>query len=352
MDSIHLSIIIPVYNMEKYLARCLDSVIGQTYRDMEIILVDDGSVDLSGTMCDEYACLDDRVRVLHQTNAGVAAARNAGLAAAGGEWIYLMDADDWLEPEAVSRVMRRLEDSDLDCMFTDCIEQYDNGSNRRLRLFLQEFETDDPDVLGSILRSILCHKMSPYYSRGADDAYPAPWSKWVRASVIKENRIIFTSKVKGIYDDGLFTLQVLKKSAKVAYMDFAAYNYRIISASITRSYRQDLMECFTEGCGLIDDLAHEWGEDGLFRQAEYCRRIAYLTCYMTSYFFNPASDLSRDEQNERVKETLNQDIYSKAIKKAKFKWLEGKHRYSLVCMKMGFVGGLRLYARAKRRFKG
>lgn len=94
-----ISVIIPVYKVEPYLRKCLDSVVGQTYTNLEIILVDDGSPDNCGAICDEYAARDERIRVIHQSNGGVSAARNAGLSVATGEWIGWVDSDDWIEPE-------------------------------------------------------------------------------------------------------------------------------------------------------------------------------------------------------------------------------------------------------------
>lgn len=96
-----VSVIIPVYNTEKYLRQCLDSVLAQTYSDWEAILVDDGSTDTSGTICDEYADADTRVKVLHTANAGVSAARNTALDSACGEWLTFVDADDMLAPDAL-----------------------------------------------------------------------------------------------------------------------------------------------------------------------------------------------------------------------------------------------------------
>ena len=91
-----ISIIIPVYNVEKYLAKCLDSVLHQTYHDIEVILVDDGSIDESGIICDEYAKRDNRISVYHRENCGVSATRNFGLKKAKGEWILFVDSDDWI----------------------------------------------------------------------------------------------------------------------------------------------------------------------------------------------------------------------------------------------------------------
>lgn len=93
-----ISVIVPVYRVEAYLPRCLDSILSQSYSNLEIILVDDGSPDRSGEICDEYARRDKRIRVIHQANQGVSAARNAGLVAATGDWIGFVDGDDWIDP--------------------------------------------------------------------------------------------------------------------------------------------------------------------------------------------------------------------------------------------------------------
>ena len=92
-----VSIIVPVYQVESYLRKCLDSILAQTFTDFELILVDDGSTDRSGQICDEYAEMDERVKVIHQQNRGVAAARNNGIACANGDYLCFVDADDWIE---------------------------------------------------------------------------------------------------------------------------------------------------------------------------------------------------------------------------------------------------------------
>lgn len=101
-----ISVIIPVYNVEPYLRKCLDSVINQTYQNLEIILVDDGSPDACGAICDEYAARDGRIHVIHKENGGVSSARNAGLAMAGGEWIGWVDSDDWVEPDMYEYMLK------------------------------------------------------------------------------------------------------------------------------------------------------------------------------------------------------------------------------------------------------
>lgn len=109
-----VSVIIPVYNAEKYLARCVDSIIGQTHRELEVILVNDGSRDASGAICDEYAAKDPRVRVIHKSNGGVSAARNDGIEAARGEYIAFCDNDDFYAPGMLARLLEMIAGGDCD----------------------------------------------------------------------------------------------------------------------------------------------------------------------------------------------------------------------------------------------
>ena len=100
-----LSVIVPVYNVETFLPACIDSILSQTFRDLELILIDDGSPDACGRICDKYAEKDTRVRVIHQENRGVSAARNAGLQIASGEYIGFVDPDDWITPEMYAMLL-------------------------------------------------------------------------------------------------------------------------------------------------------------------------------------------------------------------------------------------------------
>ena len=109
-----ISVIVPVYKAEAWLARCVDSILAQTFRDLEVILVDDGSPDGSGALCEGYAAADSRVKAIHKANGGVSSARNAGIEAASGEWVAFVDSDDWLEPDYLERLADRLTGPDCD----------------------------------------------------------------------------------------------------------------------------------------------------------------------------------------------------------------------------------------------
>lgn len=122
-----VSVIVPVYNVEKYLHQCVDSIINQTHRNLEIILVDDGSPDNCGAICDEYALKDRRILVIHQENGGVSAARNAGLDAAGGEYLMFVDADDWLALNAVEHLLYKMRNAGARIAICDFCLVYESG---------------------------------------------------------------------------------------------------------------------------------------------------------------------------------------------------------------------------------
>ena len=124
-----VSIVIPIYNVEKYLNECVDSVIVQTYHDLEIILVDDGSTDNSGKLCDEYKKIDDRIKVIHQKNGGLSAARNTGMDSAIGEYLYFLDSDDYIEPQTVERLVDTIEQEKADIVLFDGYVVYTDCEN-------------------------------------------------------------------------------------------------------------------------------------------------------------------------------------------------------------------------------
>ena len=114
-----VSVIIPVYNVEDYLDRCVASVVGQTFQNIEVILVDDGSTDGSAGICDHWSARDSRVKTLHQINQGVSAARNAGLQAASGNWILQVDSDDYIAPDTVERLVSAANETSSDMVICD-----------------------------------------------------------------------------------------------------------------------------------------------------------------------------------------------------------------------------------------
>ena len=350
---VKVSFIVPVYKVEKYLPKCVDSILGQTLGDFELILVDDGSPDKCPALCDAYAQKDSRVKVIHKKNAGVDEARNSGIEAAQGEWAYFVDSDDWLEKDAAERLYNEAVSTGADCVMTDCIRVFDNGQTQRMYQFSETFFTDKPEEISAIQKFILCHKYSPHYSPLAIAGYAAPWGKFVRLSILKENHVRFNPYSKGVFDDGVYSLHLLEHVKKFYYKRDVkhTYNYRIIGTSLTQGFKENAIDILKRGCELVDAFIKEYHKDEEFVQAEYCRRVGFFAAYLTKYFYSPKNPKSNAEVRAEIKRVLSEYPFKDAFANAKLSNLDRKHQFVLLCVRSGFIPGLKLYAAAKQRLK-
>ena len=210
------SIIIPVYNVEAYLEECVQSVCAQTYTEIEVILVDDGSTDGSGRLCDYLAQKDARVRVLHQENSGVSAARNAGLDAAKGIYIYFVDGDDWVEPTMVEESVGFMEQGGYDlCSWGHSIINEDGEVcyfGRRKEMFFS-FPTQEKKW------RFLCHWILTCRLNWS------VWSRVFRRDIIEQSGLRFAAEQK-VFEDLDFIVQYLIVSQNLYYTPKPFYNYR------------------------------------------------------------------------------------------------------------------------------
>ena len=343
-----ISFIVPVYGVEKYIHQCVDSILGQTFKDFELILVDDGSPDNCPVICDEYAQKDSRVKVIHKKNAGVSAARNTGIEASGGEWVYFVDSDDWLELDAAATLYNDAIENDADCVMSDCVKCYENGKTVRIYQFSQAFFTDSLEKISNIQKYMLCHKYSPYYSPNTSNGYAAPWGKFVKMSILKDNNIRFDPYAKGVFDDGIYSLYVLDHVKRFYFNRKHTYNYRMVGNSITHKFKENAMEIMKLNYELVDKFIKDTQKDESFIQAEACRRVSFFASYLSKYYFNPQSTLSVSEVRKKLLEDLSTWPYKEAFTVAKASNLEPKHRYILYCGKYKFYLGLKLYADLRR----
>ena len=216
MSSPLASVIIPVYNTEAYLEQCVQSVQGQTYSNLEIILVDDGSTDGSGALCDRLALLDARVRVIHQKNSGVSAARNAALDAARGVYIYFADSDDWVKETLVEETVATMERTGYDiCTWGHDIVQ-ENGDSvygGRWREKLFQFSTP------AAKRKFLCR----WVMTGRLDW--SVWSRVFRRETIEEHGLRFSTE-QTIFEDLDFVFRYLAVCRNLYYIPKSFYCYR------------------------------------------------------------------------------------------------------------------------------
>ena len=220
-----LSIIIPVYNVEKYFSTCLDSILQQSFTDFELLLIDDGSNDQSGKICEEYAQKDKRIHVIHQVNGGVSSARNIGLNMAIGDWIYFVDADDELLPNCLELLMSNIR-KDVDLV-----------EGRYLQV-----NNTKPDVMPSFNGEVTFYCKSDYlyclYRYEPKQYHGFLWNKIFRSSVIKNANLAFRQDIF-FKEDGLFVIEyVCNMAQKVVYIQDLIYVYYRRATGMMRTYKR------------------------------------------------------------------------------------------------------------------
>lgn len=213
-----ITVIVPVYNVELYLRRCMNSILGQTYSDLEVILVDDGSKDDSGKICDEFATKDCRVRVIHQDNAGAGAARNNGISQAKGEYVVFVDADDYIESHYFELLSKHTED----VVFIDvqCVDENDRKVKEEYLSCYKDWTRED------LLRSQMTGKLQ--------------WGgvrKVVKRQLLKDNNIRYSNHRIG--EEALYSYQVVHYAQSIGFIEGVVYSYLQHSDSLSNSRDED-----------------------------------------------------------------------------------------------------------------
>lgn len=208
-----ISIIVPVFNVELYLRKCLDSIINQSFDNYELILVDDGSIDNSGNICDEYASLDQRIKVVHKKNGGVSSARNVGLHISNGDWILFVDADDYIPYTTLQYYSDIINNETVDMVLASYVEVDDMG----------EIINHDDNYFEKQICMLDCLKL--FYLTDTTLFQGYIWNRLFRRSIILENNIKFNETIY-FKEDGLFAVQYMVCcSQQCHYSSKVVYHY-------------------------------------------------------------------------------------------------------------------------------
>ena len=216
-----ISVIVPVYNTEKYLHRCVDSILAQTFTDFELLLIDDGSTDGSGAICDEYAQKDSRVRVFHKENGGVSSARNLGLDNARGEWISFVDSDDWIEYSSIQNLINQ-GDADL---IIGSVSIEPQGNIRNL--------SSKEKIEGDELNRILTTEINNF-------VISSPFAKLYKNKIIKENSLRFNEELC-LGEDNVFVKSYLIYALSLRCVNKICYHYQDIGDDFYYKYNKSFL---------------------------------------------------------------------------------------------------------------
>lgn len=229
-----VSIIVPIFNLESVLKKCIDSIIGQTEKNIEIILVDDGSTDRSSKICDEYSKQDNRVIVVHQKNGGLSCARNTGIALAHGKWIMMIDPDDWLEIDAIEQLFNNAEKNESNIF----IASYYTERDRTIKdsfFNISEFHYSTKKELTQL--QVSCLANSWITNKSASTNVGVTWARLYNRQFILSNELKFVEGLNRT-QDAIFNLYAFQYAQKVDYLDLPVHHYRIWDGSACR--KEDL----------------------------------------------------------------------------------------------------------------
>lgn len=313
-----ISVIVPIYKSEKYLRRCVDSILNQTYTDLEVILVNDGSPDSCPQICEAYRREDSRVIVLNQKNAGVSAARNTGLDRASGEYITFVDSDDYIEPYMYSKMVRVIKQYDCDIVMCDCVKEFSNYSESYTHNIRSGFYD----------KSHLVKEYYPHLLIMDNMEYPATISNWLL--LFRNNKSFSNIRyIEGVRysEDWLFGACLLKQASSFYYMkNQNFYHYFMNDQSATHKY--------------VDDKWHDY-EILYFKMMEYFKDTDYdfseqLNKVLLFLIYNAVGEilstqkLNSVEKVKKAKKILSEEYVREMFSKIKIRSLHISNKLKII----------------------
>lgn len=228
-----ISVIVPVYNVERYIRQCLNSLVSQTYCNKEIVLVDDGSKDSSGAICDEYSDRYDFVKAVHKKNAGLGMARNTGLEHITGKYVAFVDSDDWLSKDLLEVLYNNLIANNVDF----CKSGFQRVKNDGTIVSVTQYKNETFE--GNRAKKELLPRMVGSSPSQHDSVEMCVWGVLYNAEIIKSHGIRFPSERELISEDLVFNIDYMQYANGACIVDAVCYNYRVNENSLSRSYRPD-----------------------------------------------------------------------------------------------------------------
>lgn len=254
-----ISVIVPIYNVECYLSRCLDSLLSQSFSDIEIITVNDGSTDASVEILYEYAQKDSRIVVIEKENGGVSSARNEGVRAANGEYIGFVDPDDWVDKDMYESLYNTAMDEKADIVMCTYIREF--GSNSKVKEFNlpEKVCYQGEEVKLKVMRRLIGPLEEELVNPELLDAWGTVWSKLYRSDILKENNLEFIDlNIIGTNEDSLFNVCAFYYAKTFVFLNKPYYHYwRINSTSVTSRHKSSLVDQWFKLYSIIENFLND-----------------------------------------------------------------------------------------------
>jgi len=300
MTGVKVSIIVPIYNVEKYLDRCIQSLVNQTLKDIEIILVDDGSPDNCPIMCDEYVRKDPRIKVIHKNNEGLGYARNSGLKMVTGEYVAFVDSDDYIDITMYDVLYNKASMYDLD--YVSCSHYYVKNKPNPVKITYNKDlsfvnSKDINNVIGDMVSTLPGCKKERLYSMSV-------WHGIYRTCIIQEHHILFVSEREYLSEDIPFQVDFFQYCNKIKFLPQPLYFYCFNTNSLTNNFKLQKYNC-------LKNLYYLLSSKGTYINNIDLRVNRFFICYVKMLICNciEACNLSNTDKYRYIKHIINDNFW-------------------------------------------
>ncbi len=323
-----VSIIIPAYNSEKYLKRCINSICNQTYKNIEIIIIDDGSTDDTFNICEEYAKRDDRIKFIHKKNEGVSVARNRGIKSANGKYIMFVDSDDWIENNAVEICIKYMED------YNAQIGQFNYYFSHNDKEIKRESFITDIILAGEKEKNeIECDILFPYFNKKVKyGKIRGCWSKIFLTKFLIDNNIKFQENLS-IQEDTVLFLQAINKVNTIIFFNEYLYHYFQNGESVTKKYDDNKLTKNEATIKVINKLFEKNKNKKLKKAIQLLYWELLLSAILTQIYNEKNISKYKDKKN-LLKKVLKKQAYKNAMKLNTIKFLNFKQKIIFLLLKL------------------
>ena len=336
-----ISVIVPVYNVEKYLEKCIDSIINQEYKNIEIILVNDGSTDKSIDICKKYKNIDDRIVLIDKKNAGVSSSRNLGISLAKGDFIAFIDPDDWIEKDMLFNMYKKCNQGNFDMCICNYVIEYENFYKKiDMKVpFSKKIFNDKSDIMKYIIASLISSE-----TLNQDEGFMmgSICRILVKSSIIKENNILFDENIT-YSEDLLFLLKILLNTERLCIDDKTYYHYFQRENSAVNSYRKtyydDVMKVYNK---INEILSQEENTEDIIYQRMDNAYYRYSMASILNEFRNPYK-FSYKEKIIMIKKVCYDKNIHRILNKLNLNGFSTKKKFIIYCIRKKYIFFIYIY---------
>ena len=312
-NEVLITVIIPVYKVEDYIEKCVNSVLGQTYKNLEIILIDDGSPDRSGEICDAYAAKDKRVKVIHKENEGVSVARNIGLDNANGMYIAFIDADDWIEENYLHILLSNVIKENAD----NAICNYNRVTGNNIE---RNYFKNDTKLIGD--KEYLIRVLNPQTGFGFS------WMKLIKRESINDIRF---NKTLIVGEDAIFNIEIAKNVTTIVILEEALYNYRNRSSSVVKKYDTNYVDKYLRAIQATKKYIFDNYKEKEIIQNYYNFVAFHVLLIAVNYCYNPKNEIKN--KKKLLRKICSYDDFKEGIEKSNYKNISYTRQIALFTLK-------------------